>query len=98
VNKNWKNEEYEAYQRFLTDLQSYIVSYVYPGVVYDFTQFEKAMEAYGETQNQVGYELYNHQNDYLEKKMSGYDFKLDKKKKKEANKKTQENKPKPKEK
>ena len=56
------------------------------------------MEAYGETQNQVGYELYNHQNDYLEKKMSGYDFKLDKKKKKEANKKTQENKPKPKEK
>ena len=55
------------------------------------------MEAYGDTQNKVGYDLYNHQDDYLSKKMSGYDFSLDKKKKKEANKKAQETKTKPKE-
>jgi|JI81AbrownRNA_FD_contig_31_3051449_length_960_multi_4_in_0_out_0_2 hypothetical protein len=40
------------------------------------------MQDYGETQNKVGYELYNHQNEYLMKKFSGFDFNLDKKKKK----------------
>lgn len=63
-------------------MQNYIVSDVYIGVVYDFNQFEKAMETYGENQNKIGYDLYNHQSDYLEKKMTGYDFNLDKKKKK----------------
>lgn len=88
-NKSWKKEELDAYLRFLHDLEAYINSYVFTGVVYDYNQFEKAMEMYGETQNKVGYNLYNHQCDYLEKKQSGHDFNLDKKKKKEAAKKAQ---------
>ena len=40
------------------------------------------MEVYDEQQNRMGYDLYNNQNDYLEKLRSGHDFGLDKKKKK----------------
>lgn len=40
------------------------------------------METYGEQTNKLGYDLYNNQCDYLDKKASGHDFKLEKKKKK----------------
>lgn len=81
-NKNWKPEERDAYLLFLRDLQNYIIQYVYTGYVQDYNQFLKAMEQYGENTNKLGYDLYNHQCEYLDKKASGHDFKLEKKKKK----------------
>lgn len=51
--------------RFLYDLEFYINQYVFTGVVYDYNMFLKAMEQYGEKQNKLGYDLYNHQCEYL---------------------------------
>ena len=42
------------------------------------------------TGNPIGFELYEKQLDYFQKKMNGYDFKLDKKKGKEGNQPKQE--------
>lgn len=97
VNKNWKPEEYQAYQLFLNDLSSYIMTYVFGGAVHDFNVFLKAMNDYGEKTNPLGYELYNIQCDYLAKKESGYNFNLEKKKKKKEQQPKQEQKAKPRE-
>jgi hypothetical protein len=44
--------------------------------------FFDVMNKYSKDQNPIGRELYHTQLDYLQKKSEGYDFKLDKKKKK----------------
>lgn len=96
INKNWKDDEYNAYMLFLHDLQNYILNVVCQGYISDFNAFIKEMQNYGENVNKKGYQLYNHQCDYLEKKESGYDFNLEKKKKKKEQPK-QEQKQKPRE-
>lgn len=68
VNKKWKEEQLYAYNTYLNDLESYIVNYIFTGVVYDMNQFEVAMEAYGTTTNSLGKELYQSQVDYMAKK------------------------------
>lgn len=56
-----------------------------------FEHYTYAIQYYAE-QNPLGSELYQKQLDYLQKKMTGYDFKLDKKKNKDLNAPKQEQK------
>lgn len=65
-------------------MEIYINTYVLTGVIGDLNIFYDAMTQYGIYQNPIGKELYDTQLDYLQKKTEGYDFKLDKKKKKEV--------------
>lgn len=50
-------------------------------VVTDYNVFLDAMNKYGEEQNPIGFELYNHQVEYLAAKAEGRHFKIEKVKK-----------------
>ena len=82
----WSDEQIEKYDLFLNDLQSYINTYVFPGVCYDFNHFQNAMITYGTDVNPIGFKLYNHQIEQLSMKAQGKNYKREKKKQKKQNK------------
>lgn len=82
VNNKWSQDQVNAYQLFLKDLKDYINNYIWNGTANYYDAFQATMASYGENQNPVGFELYQIQIDYLQKKSEGYDFKFEKKKNK----------------
>ena len=72
----WTEEEVQKYYLFLKDLKQYIVAYIFTAQVWDFNAFQNAMITYGQEQNPIGYELYNHQIEYLTMRAEGKNFKL----------------------
>jgi hypothetical protein len=82
VNNKWSQDQVNAYQLFLKDLKDYINKYIWNGTASYYDAFQTTMASYGENQNPVGFELYQIQIDYLQKKSEGYDFKFEKKKNK----------------
>jgi hypothetical protein len=91
--KSWNQEQTDAYQKYLTDLQLYIHQYIFTTKqVTDYTVYQTAMADYTNV-NPLGKSLYERQSDYFEKKSTGYDFKhekeLQKQRNKEENKKLQ---------
>lgn len=90
VNQKWTEEQKNCYIRFLTDLNTYITSYIFTGQVAYWEDYQMWIDYVKATGNPIGFELYEKQLDYFQKKMNGYDFKLDKKKGKEGNQPKQE--------
>ena len=82
VNKKWKPEQITAYQKYIVDVNDYITNYIWNGTVTDLNLFYAAMESYGMLTNPIGKELYDIQVEFIQKVEEGYDFRLDKKKKK----------------
>ena len=46
--KKWTQEQIDKYFLFLSDLKTYIVSYIYQMIVTDYNVFIDAMNKYGE--------------------------------------------------
>lgn len=85
VNKKWTEDQAKNYIIFIDHLYQYITQYIYTGQVCFYEDYEAWIEYMKVTGNPVGVELYEKQLDYYQKKMSGYDFKNDKKKDKDPN-------------
>ena len=71
MNSKWEREETEQYLLFLSALKNYIHEYVFTFQVGTLNDFEEAMFVYGEKENPVGFQLYQHQVDYIIKKAKG---------------------------
>jgi hypothetical protein len=56
-----------AYRKFLIELNTYITSYIYPGVCPYFSQYQTYLE-YLKTTNAAGFALYEKQLEYAKKK------------------------------
>lgn len=85
VNQKWTPEQLNFYVTFLNDLSNYLVNYVFTLQVHYYEDFLYWIEYVKTQYNPVGFELYEKQLDYFQKKMEGYDFKQDKKKNKDPN-------------
>ena len=84
VNQKWTEEQITAYNTFLNDFGTYIHQYVFTNQVLYYEYFLMWIE-HVKASNPIGYDLYEKQLDYVQKKMTGYDFKNDKKKPKDPN-------------
>lgn len=85
INQKWTAEQQNFYVTFLNDLANYLTNFVFTLQVHYYEDFMYWIEYVKTQYNPVGFELYERQLDYLQKKMSGYDFKQDKKKPKDPN-------------
>ena len=69
VNQKWTEEQQNAYLTFLNDLYNYLVGYVFTLQIPYYEDFLAWIEYIKTQYNPVGFELYEKQLDYIQKKM-----------------------------